>query len=72
MGSFFNLESTLKRRRDALEKQAGDTALKIRNTQVAVDRMIGDTSELLTRHDAPVPMLLQYKDGVLEGMRQVA
>lgn len=70
--SFFNLESTLKRRRDALEKQAGDTVLKIRNTHVAADRMIGDTSALLTRHDAPVRMLLQYKDGVLEGMSQVA
>jgi len=71
MSSFFNLESTLKRRRDALEKQAGDTVLKIGNTRVAADRMICDTSELLTRHDAPVRILLQYKDGVLEGMRQV-
>ncbi|MET0859000.1 MAG: hypothetical protein ABWY27_19790 [Telluria sp.] len=70
MSSFFNPESTLKRRRDALEKQAGDTMLKIKNTHMAADRMIDDTNELLIRHDAPVRMLLQYRDGVLVGVSQ--
>jgi len=70
MSSFFNAESTLKRRRDALEKQATDTVLKIRNTHVAADRMIGETRELMIRHDAPVRILFQYRDGVLDGVRE--
>lgn len=70
--STFNLESTLKRRRDALTKQVQDTLLKIENTQAAADRLISDTEALLIRHDAPVRLLLQYTDGVLEGVRQTA
>ena len=70
MSSFFNLESTLQRRRDALEKQTKDTILKIDNTRLAADRMIGDTDALLIQHDEPVRMLLQYRNGVLEGLSQ--
>lgn len=70
MSSFFNLESTIQRRRDALEKQTKDTILKIDNTRLAADRMIGDTDALLIQHDEPVRMLLQYRNGVLEGLSQ--
>jgi len=70
--STFNLESTLKRRRDALTKQVQDTCLKIENTHGAADRLIGDTEALLIRHDAPVRLLLQYTDGVFEGVSQTA
>lgn len=70
MSSFFNAESTLKRRRDGLEKQATATVLKIRNTHVAADRMIGEARELMIRHDAPVRILFQYRDGVLDGVRE--
>ena len=72
MSSRVNLESTLERRRAALKKQAGETVLKIQNTHTAADGMIGDTHALLIRHDTPVRILLQYRDGVLEGASQAA
>jgi hypothetical protein len=68
INSTFNLESTLKRRRDGLTKQVADTVLKIENTHAAAERLIGETDALLIRHDAPVRLLLQYTDGVLEGV----
>jgi hypothetical protein len=72
MHSLFNLGSTLQRRRDALKKQTSETVLKICNTHAGASRLIDDTENLLIRHDTPVRMLLQYQDGVLAGMRQVA
>jgi hypothetical protein len=68
--SKFNTEATIKRRRMALEGQLKGTTLKIRNTHSAAERMVVNTQELLLEHDAPVRILLQYHDGILQGARR--
>lgn len=69
--SYFNFGSTLERRRAALKTQTNDTVTKIRKTGAAAERMIGDTTALLTLHDAPASILLQFRDGTFEGAIKV-
>jgi hypothetical protein len=71
ISAIFNWRTTLERRREALKMQAAGTVQKIKNAHAAVDRVINDTAKLLLKHDEPVRMLLQYKNGHLEGVSQV-
>jgi len=69
--SYFNFGSTLERRRAALKTQSNHTVTNIRKTGAAAERMIGDTTALLTLHDAPARILLQFRDGTFEGAIKV-
>ena len=71
VSSMFNSQSTLKRRRDALNKQLSDMILKISETRAISKKAIDDTSELLIKNDEPVRLLFQYQDGFLDGVRHL-
>lgn len=69
MHSRFNLGNTLERRRTALRQQADGTARKIASTRTAADGAISDTEGMLQAQDAPLRVLIQYQDGVVEAAR---